>query len=139
MAVEPRPGTSEPIVYIDHSEIHEGRLGDLKEGIRRLLDVIETHEPQLIAYRFHLDEAAARMTVVAVHPDSASLELHMEIGKEEFRKLGDMITLRQIEVYGHISERAREMLELKAEMLGGSGVSVSEPFAGFAHLPHARD
>jgi hypothetical protein len=33
-----------------------------------------------------------------VHPDSASLELHTEIGKEEFRKLGDMITLRQIQV-----------------------------------------
>ena len=27
------------------------------------------------------------MTVVAVHPDTASLELHLEIGNEEFRKL----------------------------------------------------
>ena len=139
MAGEPRPGASEPIVYIDHSDIHEGRLEDLKEGIRRLVDVIETHEPQLIAYGFHVDEEAARMTVIAVHPDTASLELHMEIGKEEFRKLGDLITLRQIQVYGRIGERAREMLAQKAKMLGGSGVSVSEPFAGFAHLPHAKD
>jgi hypothetical protein len=79
------------------------------------------------------------MTVTAVHPDSGSLELHMEVGREEFRKLGDMITLRRIEVYGSISERAREMLEQKATMLGGSGVTVVERFAGFARTPPARD
>lgn len=125
------------IVYIDHSDIHEGRLEDLKEGIRRLVDFIETHEPQLTAYGFHLDEDAARMTVVAVHPDTASLELHLGIGNEEFRKLGEMITLRQIRVFGPVSDRAREMLERKAEMLGGS-VSVSERFAGFTRLPQGR-
>ena len=66
------------------------------------------------------------MTVTAVHPDSESLELHMEIGREEFRKLGDMVTLRTIEVYGSISDRAREMLGQKATMLEGSSVTVSE-------------
>jgi hypothetical protein len=138
MTGEAQPGTAELIVYIDHSDIHEGRLEELKEGIRRLVDVIDVideREPQLIAYGFHLDEEASRMTVTAVHPDSASLELHMEIGKEEFRKLGDMITLRQIQVYGSISERAREMLEQKATMLGGSGVTVIERFGGFARTP----
>ena len=139
MTGKPQAGDAELIVYVDHSDIHEGRLEDLKEGIRRLVDVIEDLEPQLIAYGFHLDEVAGRMTVTAVHPDSASLELHMEIGKEEFRRLGDMITLRQIEVYGSISERAREMLEQKATMLGGSGVTVRERFRGFARTPQAGD
>jgi hypothetical protein len=139
MTGKPQAADAELIVYLDHSDIHESRLDDLKEGIRRLVDVIEGLEPQLIAYGFHLDEEAGRMTVTAVHPDSASLELHMEIGKEEFRKLGEMITLRQIEVYGPISERAREMLEQKATMLGGSGVTVTERFAGFARTPQARE
>jgi hypothetical protein len=61
----------------------------------------------------------------------------MEIGKEEFRKVGEFITLRQIHVYGHISERAREMLQEKAEMLGDAVLTVSERFAGFDHLPPA--
>jgi hypothetical protein len=60
------------------------------------------------------------MTVVAVHPDSASLELHLEIGRTEFRKLADMITLRRIEVYGSVSAKARAMLQEKATMLGGA-------------------
>ena len=46
---------------------------------------------------FHFDEGANRMTVTAVHPDSASLQLHMEVGREEFRKLGRMLTLTAVE------------------------------------------
>jgi hypothetical protein len=72
------------------------------------------------------------MTVTAVHPDSASLELHLEVGRELFRELGPMITLRQIEVYGSISGKAREMLTQKAAMLGDADVTVVERFAGFA-------
>ena len=120
------------IVYVDHSDIHEGRLEDLKAGIRRLVDFIESHEPQLVAYGFHLDEELGHMTVVAVHPDSESLETHMEVGVPEFRKLSDMITLRRIEVYGSISYRARVMLEQKALLLGPAGVTVEERFSGFA-------
>jgi hypothetical protein len=133
------PIGAELLVYVDHSDIHEGRIEDLKEGIHRVVDIIEALEPRLIAYGFHLDEVAGRMTVTAVHPDSASLELHIDVGREEFRKLADMITLRQIEVYGPISERAREMLKQKATMLGGSDVTVTERFAGFARTPPARD
>jgi hypothetical protein len=120
------------IVYVDHSDIHEGRLDELKEGIRRLVDFIEEREPQLIEYGFHLDEQAGRMTVTAVHPDSASLELHLEIGREEFRKLGDMITQREIQVYGSVSDKVRELLDQKTSMLGGNKVTVVETFKGFA-------
>jgi hypothetical protein len=132
------PDGSGLIVYIDRSDVSEDRKQDLKAGIRRLVDVIQSREPQLISYAFHLDDEAAVMTVVAVHPDSASLELHLEIGRTEFHKLADMITLRQIEVYGSVSDKARAMLQEKATMLGGSDVTVHERFAGFDRPPNSR-
>lgn len=138
MDVEPAPSDADLIVYVDHSDIHAGRIGQLREGIRDLVPFMEGREPRLIAYGFHLDVDAGRMTVTAVHPDSASLELHLEVGREAFRALGEFITLRQIEVYGSISDRAREMLEQKAKMLGGSGLTVTERFAGFARTTTAR-
>lgn len=124
-------------MYIDHSDIRAGCLEDLEAAIRRLVGFIERHEPRLVVYGFHLDEEAGRMTVVAVHPDTASLELHMEVGREEFRKLGAMITLTSIEVYGALSDRARELLDQKVQMLGEGGVAVTERFAGFARLSPA--
>lgn len=127
---------SEQIVYIDHSEILEGKLEDLKDGINELVEFVDAREPQLISYGFFINEKAARMTVIAVHPDSASLEYHMEIAGAEFRKLAGFIKLLTIEVYGRPSEKALKQLREKAEALGeGGSVVVQEPQAGFARLP----
>jgi hypothetical protein len=125
---------SEPIVYIDHSRIREDSIEELRTGVQRLVEFIDAREPQLIAYGFYIDEDAARMTVVAVHPDSASLERHMDIGSEEFRKLAHLITLTAIECYGRPSDKALEQLKQKAAALGDGGAVVSiERFAGFTH------
>jgi hypothetical protein len=133
MPTEVAISASEPIVYIDHSDVREGSLEELKAGVRRLVGIIDAREPQLIAYGFYFDEAASKMTVVAVHPDPASLELHMDIGGAEFRKLAHLLTLRSIECYGRPSERGLEQLRQKAASLGDGGVVVSiGRFAGFA-------
>ena len=125
--------TDDLIVYIDRSDIHEGAVEELRAGVKRVVDFIEEREPRLIAYGFYIDETARRMTVVAVHPDSASLELHVEVGGPEFRKLGHLITLRSLEVYGRLSEKAVALVRQKAAMLGDAGgVVVQERYAGFA-------
>jgi hypothetical protein len=135
MAGKPILNASEPIVYIDHSDIRQDSLEELKAGVQRLVDFIDAREPQLISYGFYIDEDAARMTVVAVHPDSASLERHMEIGSGEFRKLAHLVKLTAIECYGRPSEGAFELLRRKAATLGEGGAVVSiERFAGFTHV-----
>lgn len=95
----------EPIVYIDRSEIRAGRLQDVKRAIPRLVAFLEANEPQLISYGIYLDEDESTMSVVAVHPDSASMEFHLEIGGPEFRKFAELIDLRAIDVYGHLATR----------------------------------
>jgi hypothetical protein len=135
MASQGTLSASEPIVYVDHSDIKEGSLEKLKAGVRGLVDFIDAREPRLITYGFYIDEGAATMTVVAVHPDSASLELHLDVGGTAFRKLAHLLTLTAIECYGRPSEKALEQLEHKAAALGNGGTVVSiERFAGFTHL-----
>ncbi len=126
---------TEPIVYIDHSDVREDSIDALKEGVQRLVEFIDVREPQLITYGFYIDEDAAKMTVVAVHPDAASLERHLEIGGGEFRKLSHLITLTSIECYGRPSGKALEQLREKAAALGDGGAVVSiGRSAGFAHV-----
>jgi hypothetical protein len=136
MADQGTVSASEPIVYIDHSDIREGSLDELKAGVRQLVEFIDAREPQLITYGFYIDDEAAKMTVVAVHPDSASLECHLDIGGAEFSRLAHLLTLTAIECYGRPSEEALDQLRRKAAALGdgGSVVSIGR-FAGFAHLP----
>jgi hypothetical protein len=128
----------EPIVYIDRSEIRAGSLDELEAGVRRLVDFIDVREPQLISYGFYIDEATSTMTVIAVHPDPASLELHLDIGSAEFRKLAHLLTLTEIECYGRPSERALEQLRQKAATLGDGGAVVTiGRLAGFTRSTSA--
>jgi len=124
---------SELIVYIDHSDIREGKLPEVRAGVQELVDFVDTHEPQLLAYGFYIDEGGMRMTLIAIHPDSSSLELHMEIGAPAFRKFIELIDLRKIEIYGRPSERVLEQLQQKVQILGKNGtVVVHDRSAGFA-------
>lgn len=126
---------SEPIVYIDRSRIRPGRLDDLKLAIDELVEFIEAREPQLLCYGFYLDEGASRMTVVAVHPDPASVELHMEVGAAAFSRFGELLEMEGIEVYGEASDRMLDQLRRKAEMLGDHGRVTVQPLrAGFSRL-----
>jgi hypothetical protein len=59
------------IVYIDRSEILDGKLEELKKGINELVEFVDASEPRLVSYSFFINEEAMRMTVVAIHPDSA--------------------------------------------------------------------
>jgi hypothetical protein len=139
MTGDERLSLPDSIVYIDRSDIRDGKFEELKAGIRGLVEFVETREPRLIAYGFYVDEGAGQMTLVAVHPDSASLEFHMDIAGSEFRKLAQLITLRAIEVYGRVSDKALELLRQKAAMLGDSGsVEVHERYAGFVRLLSAN-
>ncbi len=65
---------NEPIVAVDTSEVREGRLDEVKTAIERLAEFVDANEPRPIAYNAYLDESTNRLTVLQVHPDSASLE-----------------------------------------------------------------
>jgi hypothetical protein len=126
---------AQPIIYIDRSRVVEGQFERLKRGIRALVAFVQDREPRLISYGFFLDEAHRRMTVIAIHPDAASLEYHMEVAGPEFRKLKDLVELTEIEVYGPMSDAALVAIREKARMLGtGEKVSVLDAEAGFARL-----
>jgi hypothetical protein len=121
-----------PIVYVDVSAIREGKHEELEAGMDNLSRFVEEHMPRVAFYGFFLDETQSTMTVVAVHPDSASLQFHLDEGNEEFRKFGHLLDLSRIDVYGDVSDGVRERLDRKARMLGRGTVTVHECHAGFA-------
>lgn len=125
---------SEPILYIDTSEIRAGKLAELKAAMNELVGFIEANEPRLIAYNVYLDEDGSRMTVVHVHHDSASLEFHMKVAGPAFPKFAQFIRLLTIDVYGKLSDDLLEQMRKKARMLGNGSVRVHELHAGFARF-----
>jgi hypothetical protein len=71
------------------------------------------------------------MSLVAIHPDSASIEYHMEIGGSRFRAFAGLIRMRSIEVFGRPEEKVMKQIQQKAQDLGGATVIVHALSAGF--------
>lgn len=124
----------EPILYVDVSDIRPGKLPTVKKLMADLVAFVEASEPQLIAYDFFIDETESTMTCVALHPDSASMEFHMDVGWERFRAFSEHIDQRSIDVYGKASESVMARLHRKIEMLGKGTVNAHRLHAGFTRL-----
>jgi quinol monooxygenase YgiN len=128
---------SEPIVYIDNSEIRHGKLDELKTAMDDLVKFVEANEPRLIAYNVYLNNDKTRVTVINVHRDAASLEFHTRVAGPLFPKFAEFIKLLTIDVYGTLTDQLVEQMRRKAQMLGaGAGVvRVHGLHAGFARFP----
>jgi quinol monooxygenase YgiN len=125
---------SEPIVSIDSSEIHQGRLEELKTAMKELVEFVDANEPQPIVYNVYLNGDGTRMTVVQVHPDSASMEFHMTVAGSAFAKLSEFLTLSRIDIYGKPTAKLLEQMRQKARALGNAALVVHELHAGFTRL-----
>ncbi len=118
-------------MYVDTSDVREGALEELKPAMKELVDFVQTNEPRIIAYNVYLSDDGSRMTVVHVHPDSESLEYHMEVAGPVFRRFVELVTLSSIHIYGEPSEKVLRQSHEKARMLGRDAVVADSLHAGF--------
>jgi quinol monooxygenase YgiN len=125
---------SDAIVYVDVADVREGALEELKAAMKELVEFVDANEPRLIAYNVYFSDDGTRMTVVQVHPDSASLEYHMEVAGPVFRRFVEIVTLSSIHVYGDPSEKLLRQLHEKARLLGRGTVAVDALHAGFTRF-----
>jgi quinol monooxygenase YgiN len=125
---------SDAIVVVDTSEIREGKLEELKSMLNELVEFVDANEATPLAYSIYLDELGARMTVVQIHPDSASMERHMDVAGPVFRKFTELVRLSRVDFYGTPSEAVLQQMRQKAELLGDAPVVVNELHAGFTRF-----
>ena len=76
----------------------------------------------MIAFNGYANEEGTEVAVVQVHPDTESMQHHMQVVRQHitdaYASLLDETT--SIQVFGHLSEAAREMMQQEmAKMTGG--------------------
>jgi hypothetical protein len=130
---------TQPLVYVDTSEVRDGSLEELKGAIAELADFVEKNEPELISYNVYFSEDGCRMTVLHLHADPASLDYHMDVAGPRFGRFADLLTLSSIHIYGEPSEKALAQLRDKVRRLGSGEVIVHAPHAGFSRFGPPRE
>jgi hypothetical protein len=122
------------IVCIDWSEIHDGKLEDLKVAMKALVEFVDANESRPLAYEVYFNGDGTRLTVLQIHPDAASMEHHMRVAAAEFAKVKDLLSLSAIDIYGAPSEVLLDHLRQKAQLLGGAALTVHGLHEGFTRF-----
>src|SRR5262245_41811699 len=121
-----------PFIFVGTHRLNEGKLDDYEAAWKELVQVVESNEPQMIAFHSFASEDGNDVSVVQVHPDAASMELHMQVVREHITSAYEELLeeTTSIQIFGELSDAARGMIE----HLAGSGVPVTvkpSPLGGF--------
>lgn len=94
-----------PFVYVGTTKVKPGKLEALREQLSELADFVDANEPRMVAFHAFLDEAGSKLTIVQVHPDSASMEFHMQVNAKHFATSFDNLeAVVSEQYYGAISD-----------------------------------
>jgi predicted metallo-beta-lactamase superfamily hydrolase len=106
---------SGPIVFVGTYRIPEGKLEEWKQGNREMTEFVEANEPRVIAMHTYINEDGTEATTMHIHPDSESLEFHMEVAAQRINHGIDMLPTGRIDLFGKPSDQLMQQLEQNAE------------------------
>ena len=73
---------SGPLIFIATNKLREGALEAERRRVPGLIKFIEANEPRLLGFNEYLDAERGEVTIAQIHPDAASMELHLELVRE---------------------------------------------------------
>jgi quinol monooxygenase YgiN len=96
---------SEPLIYVGTYTVKPGSQEEARRRLADLVEFVETNEPRIIAFNTYLDRDANTVSIVQVHPDSASMEFHMQVNAKHFATAFDWLdTSMSGQYFGPISD-----------------------------------
>src|SRR5258707_10444768 len=130
---------SSPFIFIATNRLKAGQLDRERKRVPGLIEFIEANEPRVIAFNEYVNEAGDEVTVVQIHPDTASMEAHMGIVRERAQEAyaQTLDATVRVQVFGQPSDAILETLRMQA----GAGVEISingEYLGGFTRSAAKR-
>src|ERR1700761_8634795 len=111
---------SGPFIFVATNRLKPDAYEAERRRVPGLVDFIEAREPQLLAFNEYVNEERTEVTVVQVHPDAASMELHMgAVGERAAQAYAETLdATTQVQVFGAPSDAVLQLLRTQA----GAGV-----------------
>lgn len=124
-----REWDSERVVLIGTFRIPQDRVDEWKVAVRGMADFVHANVPRVVAFDMFVNEDGTEGTVIQVHPDSASLEQHLEAAAERIAAGTQMVEVLRIDLFGSPSKRV--MKRLQDEAADRWPVTVRPHYLGF--------
>jgi hypothetical protein len=124
---------SEPIVFISHHRIKEGKLDALRIVHQEKTLLLQELKPDTIVFLAYAREDGDEVSFVHVFPDAEAMDIHFQGAEERSKRAYEFMEPKSMEIYGLPNDGVLEMMKQIAE----SGVSVSidtDHLGGFLRL-----
>jgi hypothetical protein len=111
---------SGPLIFNSRSRIKPGMVEQYRAHCAAATELVESEEPQMIAFNSYESEDGTDVSTLQIHPDADSLDTHFKLYRERLmdRSIAALDTY-EINVFGTPSQAAREFLEEYAEHAPG--------------------
>jgi hypothetical protein len=103
---------SGPLIFNSRSRVKPGMAEGYRAHIAAATELVESEEPQMIAFNSYESEDGTDFSTVQIHPDADSLDTHFKLYKERLMDRSvEALDTYEINVFGTPSEAAREFLK----------------------------
>ena len=100
---------SEPIVFISHFKVKEGKLEEFKQYAQKATEHIRANKPGTVAYLLYLNEDETELTIVHAFPDAEAYDRHLEGVGERAKGAFEFLEPIRRELYGMPNAQALAM------------------------------
>ena len=84
-----------PFMLVSNFKVKDGSVENLRDNARNITELVQANEPRIIAFHSFLSEDEGEMSTIHLHPDVASMELHMQLQRdswgETFSRIATMV------------------------------------------------
>lgn len=122
---------TEPIVFISHFHVKEGRLDDYRRLQAAIAEQLGGEKPRTLAYLTYLDEGGTRMTAIHLFADPEAMDIHFEGSDERSRRAYELLTPAGWEIYGRPSADVIDAMRVAATAADVPLIVNGEYVAGF--------
>jgi hypothetical protein len=125
---------SQPIVFISHFQVKEGKLDGLKQSYQESAQRLEAEKPRTLVFLGYLNDSATHVNFVHVFADAESMDLHVQGAGERSKAAYEYLDPRGWEIYGRPSNPALELLRQEATSAGVTLSVHPDYLGGFLRL-----
>jgi hypothetical protein len=111
---------SGPLIFSSRSRVKPGKVELYRAHVSAATELVESEEPQMIAFNSYESADGTDVSTVQIHPDADSLDTHFKLYRERLMERSvEALDTYEINVFGTPSEAAREFLEQYAVHTSG--------------------
>jgi hypothetical protein len=95
-----------PLLLHNTMRIRQGHLDEYRTAVRRAVEFVEEHGPQIMVQVF-VDEERMEAHSFQLYPDSDAILAHWKLSDPYIQEVMEHCTVERLEMYGEPDERVR--------------------------------